>query len=161
MQSPKQTPSVRSFSIRPCSYRYFDRFEVKLHLTILKVQNLVHFLIVTVSTKRGIKIRNIQVESPHSRESLQQDLFLLSQQTIPIDYQSHNAINILWRELPMSPRSSNCEKYADINFDVQSNIFCCHKVKQMTFIFLNLSLSHKHEKSIQSNIYLGHVLDKK
>ena len=38
----------------------------------------------------------------------------------------------------MSPRSSNCEKYADINFDVQSNIFCCHKVKQMTFIFLNL-----------------------
>ena len=132
MQSPKQTPSVRSFSIRPCSYRY------KLHLTILKVQNLVHFLIVTVSTKRGIKIRNIQVESPHSRESLQQDLFLLSQQTIPIDYQSHNAINILWRELPMSPRSSNCEKYADINFDVQSNIFCCHKVKQMTFIFLNL-----------------------
>ena len=132
MQSPKQTPSVRSFSIRPCSYRYC------FHLTILKVQNLVHFLIVTVSTKRGIKIRNIQVESPHSRESLQQDLFLLSQQTIPIDYQSHNAINILWRELPMSPRSSNCEKYADINFDVQSNIFCCHKVKQMTFIFLNL-----------------------
>ena len=130
MQSPKQTPSVRSFSIRPCSYRY-------CYLTILKVQNLVHFLIVTVSTKRGIKIRNIQVESPHSRESLQQDLFLLSQQTIPIDYQSQNAINILWRELPMSPRSSNCEKYADINFDVQSNIFCCHKVKQMTFIFLN------------------------
>ena len=89
-----------------------------------------------MSTKRGIKIRNIQVESPYSRESLQQDLFLLSQQTIPIDYQSQNAINILWRELPMSPRSSNCEKYADINFDVQSNIFCCHKVKLMTFIFL-------------------------
>ena len=119
----------------------------------------------TVSTKRGIKIRNIQVESPYSRESLQQDLFLLSQQTIPIDYQSQNAINILWRELPMSPRSSNCEKYADINFDVQSNIFCCHKVKLMTFIFLysmtRSRLGHIHEKSMQSNIYLGHVLDKK
>ena len=38
----------------------------------------------------------------------------------------------------MSPISSNCEKYADINFDVQSNIFCCHKVKLMPFIFLNL-----------------------
>ena len=109
-----------------------------LHYTILKVQNLINFLIVAVSTKRGIKIRNIKVESPHSRESLQQDLFLLSQQTIPIDYQSQNAINILWRELPMSPRSSNCEKYADINFDVQSNIFCCHKVKLMPFIFLYL-----------------------
>ena len=125
------------------------------------MQNLVRFLIVTVSTKRGIKIRNIQVESPHSRESLQQDLFLLSQQTIPIDYQSQNAINILWGELPMSPRSSNCEKYADINFDVQSNIFCCHKVKLLTFIFLYSIINHIYEKSIQSNIYLGHVLDKK
>jgi len=117
-----------------------------------------------VSTKRGIKIRNIQVESPYSRESLQQDLFLLSQQTIPIDYQSQNAINILWRELPMSPRSSNCEKYADINFDVQSNIFCCHKAMFWTRseYFRALIDDHFHEGSwdaetARATIPINHV----
>jgi hypothetical protein len=83
---------------------------------------------IIVSTKRGIKIRNVQVESLHSLECLQRDLFLLSQQTIPTEFQSQNAINILWRELPMSPRLSNCEKYADIIFNVRAHLFCCHKV---------------------------------
>ena len=86
-----------------------------------------------------MKIRNVQVESTYSRECLQQDLFLLAQQTIPNEFQSQNLINQwLWRELPLSPRLSNCEKYADIVFNVQDHLFCCHKVKQMTFIFLNL-----------------------
>ena len=83
-----------------------------------------------MSSKRGVKIRNVQVESTYSRECLQQDLFLLAQQTIPNEFQSQNLINQwLWRELPLSPRLSNCEKYADIVFNVQDHHFCCHKVK--------------------------------
>ena len=107
----------------------------------------ISFYFLLVSTKRGIKIRNIQVESNQSREYVKQDLFLLSQTTVPSKFQVENsAIDILWRELPMSPQASDCEKYTDILFNVQSNLFCCHKVyffmiistiESVIFIFSN------------------------
>ena len=97
-------------------------------LLIQKDSELKESIQFLVSSKRGMKIRNVQVESTYSRECLQQDLFLLSQQTIPNEFQSQNLINMLWRELPMSPRLSNCENYADIIFNVQDHLFCCHKV---------------------------------
>ena len=107
---------------------------------------VIHNYNLLVSTKRGIKIRNVQVESIQSREFLQQDLFLLSQQTVPNEFQSQTSINILWRELPMSPRLSNCEKYSDIIFNVRSHLFCCHKVKIFLLPFIICHKSYVAQK---------------
>jgi ankyrin repeat/BTB/POZ domain-containing protein 1 len=129
-------------AIRLCRQCKLKQLEEEIQYAFTKANSY-------VSTKRGAKIRNVQVESMHSRECLKQDLFLLSQQTIPTEFQYRNSLSILWRELPMSPTLPNCEKYADIIFNVRSHLFCCHKAMFWTRsdYFRALIDDHFHEGS--------------
>ncbi len=79
-----------------------------------------------VATKRGTKIRHVQVESKQSQYNLQEEFGILGMLALPYEFQFpwH-----YWIELPMRPRIPEFEQFADVAFKVRSHLFYCHKVK--------------------------------
>ena len=55
-----------------------------------------------VSTKRGTKIRHVQIESKQSETDLQEDLCVLAMLTLPYEFQFRWHY---WMELPMKPKA--------------------------------------------------------
>ena len=73
-----------------------------------------------MSTKRGIAITTLHVNSNLSQSELQQDLGVLAHQALPLEFRPWNGL-----ELPLMPRVE--QQFVDVVFTVQGYQFYCHK----------------------------------
>jgi ankyrin repeat/BTB/POZ domain-containing protein 1 len=106
-----------------------------------------------VSTKRGTKIRHVQIESKQSQTDLQEDLAILAMLTLPYEFQFRWHY---WMELPMKPKAPGCDQFADIIFKVQSHLFHCHRAMFCTRsnYFQALINDHFNEGSWDDNLQI-------
>ena len=73
-----------------------------------------------VQSKRGVKVTTLHIDSKHCHHELQQDLGVLAQQALPLEFRGWNGI-----ELPLSPRVE--QQFVDVVFVVEGFEFFCHK----------------------------------
>jgi len=74
-----------------------------------------------VQSKRGTRaITRLHIDSSHSQDEVQQDLGVLAQQALPIEFRPLNGI-----ELPLMPRIET--QFVDVVFLVDGFEFFCHK----------------------------------
>ena len=106
-----------------------------------------------MSTKRGTKIRHVQIESKQSQTDLQEDLAILAMLTLPYEFQFRWHY---WMELPMKPKAPGCDQFADIIFKVQSHLFHCHRAMFCTRsnYFQALINDHFNEGSWDDNLQI-------
>jgi len=73
-----------------------------------------------VQSKRGAAITTLHVASPKTQHELQQDLGVLAQQALPMEFRPWNGI-----ELPLMPRVE--QQFVDVVFLVNGYEYFCHK----------------------------------
>ena len=75
---------------------------------------------IAVQSKRGAAITTLHVASPKTQHELQQDLGVLAQQALPMEFRPWNGI-----ELPLMPRVE--QQFVDVVFLVNGYEYFCHK----------------------------------
>ena len=73
-----------------------------------------------MQSKRGTAITSLHLDSKLSQEELQQDLGLLAQQALPLQFRDRNGL-----ELPLMPRVQH--QFVDLVFLVAGYEYFCHK----------------------------------
>lgn len=126
-------------ALRLCKQCRLGEFEEEIQAAFTKADSF-------VSSKRGAKIRHIQIESVRSQNALHEDLSILAMLTLPYEFQFQWHY---WMELPMRPKPPGCDQYADVVFKVDSIPFYCHKAMFCTRsdYFRALISDHFHEGS--------------
>ena len=75
---------------------------------------------VSVQSKRGAAITTLHLASDLSQEELQQDMGVLAQQALPLEFRAWNGI-----ELPLMPRVE--QQFVDVVFLVGGYQYFCHR----------------------------------
>ena len=73
-----------------------------------------------MQSKRGAAITTLHLDSQLSQDELQQDLGVLAQQALPLEFRDWNGI-----ELPLMPRVE--QQFVDVVFLVGGYEYFCHK----------------------------------
>merc|ERR1712226_1458027 len=133
-------------ALRLCKQCRLLEFEEEIHAAFTKADSF-------VSTKRGTKIRHVQIESKQSETDLQEDFAILAMLTLPYEFQFRWHY---WMELPMKPKAPGCDQFADIIFKVQSHLFHCHRAMFCTRsnYFQALINDHFNEGSWDDNLQI-------
>ena len=128
-------------ALRLCKQCRLEEFEEEIQAAFVKADSFgkspileklfkksyhTNFWHLLVASKRGTKIKHVQVESKKSQQNLVEDLSVLAMLTLPYQFQFQWHY---WMELPMSPKPPGCDKYVDIVFRVgaDSCVFQCHQ----------------------------------
>ena len=110
-----------------------------------------------VSSKRGTVITTLHIASHLSQSELQQDLGVLAQQALPLEFRPWNGL-----ELPLMPRVE--QQFVDVVFIVSGYEYFCHQpiFSARSEYFRALLEDHFNENEVNENfdipiIHIQHV----